>query len=70
MPILWKKLDVTIWNPMIGKNMTVIRNPRADRSIRVWSVVKADTASSGISSPTRKPLVVTIVAAMTVSFMT
>lgn len=45
-----------------GKNMTTIRSPVAERSINPSWVVKADTASSGISSPTRNPLVVTRVA--------
>ena len=70
MPMLWKKFDVTIWNPMMGQNITVMRSPRDERSIRVWSVVKAYATSSGISSPTRKPVVVTIVAAITVIFIT
>ena len=30
MPMLWKKFDVTIWKPMIGKNIITIRRPRAD----------------------------------------
>ena len=68
-PILWKKLEVTIWKPMIGKNMTTTRKPLALSWMSCESVVKAATASSGISSPT-KPLVVTIVAAMTVYFIT
>ena len=42
--------------------MTTIRSPVAERSINPSWVVKADTASSGISSPTRNPLVVTRVA--------
>ena len=46
------------------------RKPRAERSIKVWSVVKAFATSSGISSPTKNPVVVTIVAAMTVIFIT
>ena len=29
-PILWKKLEVTIWKPIMGKNITVIRNPVAE----------------------------------------
>ena len=29
-PMLWKKFDVTIWNPTIGKNSTTIRSPSAD----------------------------------------
>ena len=33
--------------------MTTIRSPVAERSINPSWVVKADTASSGISSPTR-----------------
>ena len=70
MPMLWKKFDVTIWKPMIGKNIITIRRPRAERSIKVWSVVKAFATSSGISSPTKNPVVVTIVAAMTVIFIT
>ena len=70
MPMLWKKFDVTIWKPMIGKNIITIRRPRAERSIKVWSVVKAFATSSGISSPAKYPVVVTIVAAMTVIFIT
>jgi len=69
-PMLWKKLEVTIWNPMIGKNMTMMRKPRADIAFNVWSVVKADTTSSGISSPIRNPMVVTIEATIMVSFVT
>ena len=69
-PMLWKKLEVTIWNPMIGKNMTIMRKPRADIAFNVWSVVKADTTSSGISSPIRNPTVVTIEATIIVSFVT
>lgn len=53
-----------------GENRTTTCNPFALSCMSCVSVVKADTASSGISSPTRKPLVVTMVAAMTVYFMT
>ena len=70
MPMLWKKLVVTIWNPMIGKQRKTIRIPSAERRISSGSFVKAETASRGASSPSRKPAVVTHVAPMIVSFST
>ena len=61
-PILWKKFAVTIWKPIIGKNITTIRNPLAEISTSSRSDVKMPTTKSGISIPTKKPNVVTPVA--------
>ena len=69
-PILWKKLDVTIWKPTIGKTITTIRKPSAARAISPESLVNIETVSSGISSPTRKVSVVTNVAPQMESFKT
>jgi ATP-dependent Lon protease len=63
MPILWKKLEVTIWKPTIGKNITTIRSPLAEMRTSSSCVVKIETASRGINIPIRKPVVVTMVAA-------
>ena len=61
-PILWKKLEVTIWKPIMGKNITVIRNPVAESSVNSASDVKIPTTRLGASIPTKKPKVVTQVA--------
>ena len=60
---LWKKLEVTIWKPTIGKNITTIRSPLAEMRTSSSCVVKIETASRGINIPIRKPVVVTMVAA-------
>lgn len=70
MPMLWKKFDVTIWKPTIGKTSTAIRKPSADRLINPVSVVKMETVSSGTNSPTKKVKVVTAVAPQMASFST
>lgn len=41
MPILWKKLEVTIWKPTIGKNITTIRSPLAEMRTSSSCVVKS-----------------------------
>ena len=69
-PMLWKKLDVTIWKPTIGKTSTAMRNPSAARLISPSSVVKIDTDNSGISYPTKKVKVVIAVAPHIASFRT
>ena len=69
-PMLWKKLDVTIWNPTNGNISIVTRNPCAERAINVSSVVNAETASRGMSCDIRNPVVVMMVAIITVIFMT
>ena len=69
-PILWKKFDVTIWNPTIGKTNTAMRNPSAARLMSPSSVVKIETVSSGIYSPTRKVKVVIAVAPHMANFNT
>ena len=70
MPMLWKKLVVTIWNPMIGKQRKTMRIPSAASRISSSSVVKTATAQWGSSSPSRNPSEVTQVAPMTVSLST
>ena len=55
MPMLWKKLEVTIWKPTMGYKANTMRSPLTARSVRVPSVVKSDTAYRGNSSPTMKP---------------
>ena len=62
MPMLWKKLEVTIWKPIIGKNITVMRSHVTESSVSSASDVKLPTTRSGTSIPTRKPKVVTAVA--------
>ena len=69
-PILWKKLDVTIWKPTIGNTNTAMRKPSAALLISPSSVVKMETVNSGISSPTRKVKVVTTVAHHIANFKT
>ena len=70
MPILWKKLVVTIWKPMIGKQKKTMRIPSAERRTNSGSSVKTDTARRGANSPIRNPSVVTQVAPMIVNFST
>ena len=70
MPMLMKKLVATIWKPIIGKQTKVMRMPSAARRTSSASFVKSETASRGISSPSRKPHVVTHVAPIAVSFST
>ena len=53
-------MDVTIWKPIIGKNITTIRKPRAEIAISSSSEVNIETTFSGISIPIRKPEVVNI----------
>ena len=45
-PILWKKLDVTIWKPTIGNSKTTIRKPSAARLMRPSSLVNNETTIS------------------------
>ena len=70
MPILWKKFDVTIWKPTIGKTNTTMRKPSEARAISPSSVVKSDTATSGMNSPTQKVRVVMAVPPQMASFNT
>lgn len=61
-PMLWKKLAVTIWKPMMGKVRKTMRMPLAAISISSSSLVKMETTACGNSSQTRNPNVVTAVA--------
>ena len=69
-PILWKKFDVTIWKPIIGKNMNTILIPGITSSISSLSVVKTDATALGKSSPIKKPTIITDVASIIVCLST
>lgn len=65
LPIYWKKLEVTIWNPTIGKTHNTIRSPSA--AVEIIRSAAAPSAAStksiatcrGKSCPSRNPVVVT-----------
>ena len=72
LPIYWKKLEVTIWNPTIGKTHNTIRSPSA--AVEIIRSAAAPSAAStksiatcrGKSCPSRNPVVVTQTAHTTV----
>ena len=70
MPILWKKLPVTICIPMIGKNIATMRIPRTERSMSSVSDVKMRAISPGVNSHIAKPRHMMTVAQMIVNFNT
>ena len=70
MPILWKKLEMTIWRPMMKKMATVMRKPRAASPMSSSSCVKRETAARGKNIPTMKHALVTIRAHLMVRFST
>ena len=70
MPMLWKKLVETIWNPIIGKKTNAMRMPSAASRMSSASEVKSDTDTRGRHSPMRNPNVMTAVAPIAVSFST
>ena len=61
-PRHWKRLVVTIWNPMIGKAMFIIRKPFAAMSCSTGSGVKMLTVGPGNTSDTTNPTMHTRVA--------
>lgn len=70
LPMLWKKLVITIWNPTIGNVTIIMRMADADMPISVASDVNRRAHNVGTNSATRKPVVVTTVAAIIEYFST
>src|SRR5690554_3630903 len=62
MPMLWKKLAVTIWNPIMGYVKKTICNPFLESAINSLSLVNMEAIASGKKYTTKKPNVVTPVA--------
>ncbi len=61
-PILWKKLAVTIWKPIIGYVKNTMRRPFLESSISSLSLVNMPAMASGKEYTTKNPNVVTAVA--------
>ena len=70
MPILWKKLPVTICIPMIGKNTATILIPLTERAINSSSEVNMRAINPGVNSHIANPAVIITVAQTIVNFNT
>ena len=60
LPMDWKKLEVTTWNPTMNTIPQHIRIARAVSRITSWLSVKARAMYSGISCTAAKPTILTI----------
>ncbi len=69
-PMLWKKLVITICMPIIGNVTITMRMASDDSWISSSSAVNIRATSSGKNSPSMKPLVVTTVPPIIVSHST
>ena len=69
-PILWKKLVITICDPTSTKAAIIIRIPFTDSRMSSGSVVNSRAHGPGMNSATRNPHVVIHVPAITASFST
>ena len=70
LPMLWKKLPVTIWKPMSGNTKKTILIPFLAISVSAGSDVNILMHIPGKNSPIIKPSVVVSVANRMVSFRT
>ena len=56
LPMLWKKLPITIGNAIIGKVHITILMPSMEYCNSSSSVVKSEHVNRGVSSPMRQPI--------------